>query len=402
MIRLGLALAAAFVTASLSAAAPPAQSEIKLLDGKTVKGTVLALSVKEVKVKVGEEEKTLSADTVIGIDLQPPSRPLPPTVKHLQVRLNDGTLFRCQAFALVGPNATLRLFGGQALTIPVANIHWILCDAQDEANRAEFEELLHKKTIQDRVRLQSKADAKIINTLEGFVGDADAKGATVRFKLENDAYDLSISRIRGIIYVRNNIDPKAFNVVCKVYDQFQNAIVVEKLDATEDGFKATTPTGVTIEYPRALVQRLDLSMGKLAYLSDLDPTRVEEQPLLADIWKYRRDKNLEGGQISVGRKTYAKGLTVHSRTVLEYDVTGYNLFRCIVGIDDAVSGPSHAVVRIEADGKEIWTSPVTGKDKPKELELKLGGATRLRLTVEYGEDLDLGDHVVFAEARVTK
>ena len=38
----------------------------------------------------------------------------------------------------------------------------------------------------------------------------------------------------------------------------------------------------------------------------------------------------------------------------------------------------------------------------RELDLKIAGVNKLRITVDYGQDLDLGDHVIFAEARVSK
>jgi len=401
MKRLMLSVVA--LASSPLAFAQPASSEVKLLDGSVVKGEVLSLSATEVKLKAGNTEQSLPLDQVISVDLQPPARNLPPNQKYLKIRLNDGSVFQCAAFGMKGPNAELRLFSGQSLMVPVHSLHWVLCEAQNRSHATEFEELLRVPAVQDRVLLLSR-DGAVINTFEGFVGAANADGTALSFKLGggSDQVELAMSRIRGIIYSRDLGRFASVSVACKLYDQYGNAIVAGKLEATENGFRVTTPVGVVLSYPWSLVQRLDLSMGKLAYLSDLEPTRVEEQPLLADIWKYRRDKNLEGGPISVGRKTYAKGLTVHSRTVLEYDVTGYNLFRCIVGIDDTVNGPAHAVVRIEADGKELFSSAVTSKDKPRNLELKINGATRLRLIVDYGDDLDLGDHVVFAEARVTK
>src|SRR5205823_4689560 len=106
----------------------------------------------------------------------------------------------------------------------------------------------------------------------------------------------------------------------------------------------------------------------------------EETPILSDNYHFRRDKNLEGGAISLSYKTYAKGLAVHSRSVLEYDVKGFNVFRCVLGIDDGVKGYAHAIVRIDADDQEVFKEPVTNKDKPRDLNLKIAGANKLRIT----------------------
>jgi hypothetical protein len=279
----------------------------------------------------------------------------------------------------------------------------VLCEAQDEANRTEFMQLLAKKNAQDQLRLLSK-DGKSINTFEGFVGEADAAGEKVEFKSDGETLPVSLARVRGVIFSRKLEEPAA-KPVCRLFDGFQNVFMVASVKSSADGFQLQTPAGVSVDMGRTLVQRFDFSLGKIAYLSDLDPLRVEEAPILADLWHYRRDKNLEGGTLSLARKAYSKGLAVHSRTLLEYDVKGYETFRCMLGIDDSVTGPGNAVVRIEADGKEIFTTTVknvTKEDRPKEVELKIGGVNRLRLIVDYGDDLDLGDHVVFAEARVSK
>jgi hypothetical protein len=63
-------------------------------------------------------------------------------------------------------------------------------------------------------------------------------------------------------------------------------------------------------------------------------------------------------------------LALHSRTVLEYDVKGYSSFRAVLGLDDAMAGSAHAIVRIEADDKEVLKTTVSSKDnKPQELNL---------------------------------
>jgi hypothetical protein len=72
-------------------------------------------------------------------------------------------------------------------------------------------------------------------------------------------------------------------------------------------------------------------------------------------------------------------------------------------MDDGVARPGRAGVRIEGDGRELFSTLVAGGDRPKELEIKITGVRRLRLVVDRGDDDDeLGDHVSFGDARVTK
>jgi hypothetical protein len=389
---------------------PVGAAEVQTLSGASHKGEVVSITEAEVRIRVDSEIVIPTAE-IVSVDLAPPGRPLPAT-PYLVVRLTDGTQLKCQAFGLVGKTATARLFSGVTVHFPAAAIHWLLCEAHDDKNRAEFDELLLKKSNQDQLRLLSR-DGQAINLFEGFVGEADANAETVDFTPEAGAKTrVSMSRIRGILFARKP-EPGAPAGVCRLHDGFENAFVLHRIGTTSESFHLQSPAGLEFDLPRPLAQRFDFSLGKIAYLSDLDPVLLEETPILADLWKYRRDKNLEGEPLSLdhkvekpsakkGRKVYAKGLALHSRTVIDYEIKGFNVFRCVLGIDDRVSGPAHAVVRFEADGKPLFETPVTGKEDPRDIELKITGVSRLRIIVDYGDDLDLGDHVILAEARVMK
>jgi hypothetical protein len=403
MRRTGPLLSLLAATALLSAeppAAPAPTGEVRTLAGTAYKGEVRRVTDQEIQIATAEKEVVLPTADVIGVDLQGPKPP--PNLPFLLLKLNDGSLLRCQAVGLQGKTVTARLFTGAALEVPLTAVHYLLCEAQEEKNRQDLEALVTKRSPVDQLRLMSR-DGSAVNTFEGFLGEADAKGQTLQFKPEDgEQVNVALARVRGLVFSRK---PEALGgpAVARVVDVYQDVILATKVQTTPEGFQVTTPAGATLSLPRPLVQKFDFSLGKLAYLSDLDPLRVEEAPILADLWHYRRDKSLEGGPLSLGRKIYAKGLAVHSRTVLEYDVSGYNLFRCVVGIDDAVTGPAHAIVSVHGDGKELFSTAVSGKDKQaRDLELKVAGVQRLRLTVDYGEDLDLGDHVIFADARVMK
>ncbi len=405
-----LKLASEIVLALLVLQTPALHAaEFKTLSGQTHKGELVSIGENEVKLAVEGKELAVPLAELLAIELQPSSKPLP-SGPHQRLRLIDGTTLTCNSLELKGNEASVKLFSGQALKFPIASVHWLLTEAQDEKNRKEFEEQLARKASQDVLRLLSR-DGTAINAFEGFVGDADAAGENLDFKTGGNTVPVAMSRVRGIIFSRKPGE-NAPTPLCKVSDGFENHFAARKLTISGERFQLVTPTGLEIETPRASVARLDFSMGKVVYLSDLEPLSVDESFLLADLWHFRRDKNLEGGPISLGRKVYAKGIAVHSRTVIVYDVKGYNNLRCVLGIDDQVTGPAQAVVRFEADGNALpievdgkkAAHPLTLKSRaePQEIKVDLSGVTRLRITVDYGDDLDLGDHVLFADARVTK
>src|SRR5262249_39328142 len=163
---------------------------------------------------------------------------------------------------------------------------------------------------------------------------------------------IDLIRVHGLAFLRKtNPDAAA---TCKVHDVFRNVLAAAKVELADGGFVVTTPAGVKVAYPRTLVARLDYSQDKLAYLSDLEPVQVVEKSTLDRIENYRRDRNLDEGPLRLGGEKFAKGLAVHSRTELVYDIEGkFKEFKAVLGVDDLVGGDSQAVVRIEGDGREL-------------------------------------------------
>lgn len=375
--------------------------EILLSNGQTVRGQLRNISESAVVIQVGKEQVTKELKDVLQLSFNPDANKpgVAPNAPQTQVRLIDGTTLSSQSASFRGKQVECRLFNGQAVSFSLDSLHWILFTAQDPAARAELEQTLAKKPVQDVVLVLSR-DQKAINAFSGVVLGGDEKGAVLNFRLDEDIVPIDMARLRGIILARRS-DVKVTEAI-KIADRFGNVWMAKSLSWEKNKLLLSTMDGHRTELELNQVALVDFSQGRLAFLSDMEPLRVEEKPLLANIWRYRRDRNLAGGPISLGQRIYHKGLAVHSRTILEYHVEGYREFRCVLGIEDSISVPAKAIVRIEGDGRELFQATLTTTEKPRELALSIEGVRRLRLIVDYGDDLDLGDHVVFADARVLK
>src|SRR4029077_10649462 len=104
---------------------------------------------------------------------------------------------------------------------------------------------------------------------------------------------------------------------------------------------ATTPSGAKITIALPQVVKLDYSKGKLTYLSDFGPDKMKvvQTSTIDLIEPVRRDQNLNQKPITLGRKAYSKGLAIHARTEITFDLDGeYREFKSIFGIDDNVAG----------------------------------------------------------------
>ena len=174
----------------------------------------------------------------------------------------------------------------------------------------------------------------------------------------------------------------------------------------------TTPCGLELSAAPATVAKLDFSRGKIIFLSDLAPESVtftpyfgngKDLPLLARFYAPRSDKSLESGPLQLKGTQYAKGLALHSRTEIVYRLPGrFRRFKAIAGIDDGVRPAGHVELTIRGDDEVLWDRPLGGSDDPEPIDLDLTGVRRISILVDYGEKLDVADHLDLCEARITK
>ena len=165
--------------------------------------------------------------------------------------------------------------------------------------------------------------------------------------------------------------------------------------------------GGSVRYPSLKsLARLDYSKGKLAYLSDLEPIEKDQTSTEDLVFPFRRDRNLYGGPLRLNGVSYVKGLAIHSRTMLTYDIgSDYNEFRAMLGVDDVVRSengtPVSLRVIIEGDGRELFRGDVRDRDAPKPIAVDVKNIRRLKITVA-APLLDLGNQVDLCDARVSK
>jgi hypothetical protein len=383
---------------------PASAGEVRTIDGKVHLGDIASLEPTEVRLKIAEGDKLsiFALKDVISIDMGLSARPLT-RVPYLRVRLIDGSQLYCLTVNFTPKTMTLLLLSGQSLTVNFDQVHHLVCEAQDSASLAAFDALQADNPKSDMVRLRSKEGTSVEN-YEGLIVGSNDAGNRLQFKARglDNVSNIDVDRLRALYFQRSTLGTND-KAIARLTDSFGSTYTVTRYVWGDTWCDVTLQTGQDLKLLRSTIARFDLTPGKMAYLSDLEPSKVEETPILSELYHYRRDKNLEGGQLSVGRRVYTKGLSLHSRTVLEYPVAGYSSFRTVLGLDDAMTGSAHAVVRIEGDDRELLNTVISSREnKPQDVVLELKGVKVLRLIVDYGDDLDLGDHINFADARLVK
>lgn len=217
---------------------------------------------------------------------------------------------------------------------------------------------------------------------------------------------LPTSRVYGVVFGRDNgfaPDPLERPIVSIHYGARQP--LVGKLQ-TWNGTHCTLrmPEGCTARLPCAVVRYISIDSGRLAYLSELEPSTVRQVPALNRTKPWLRDRTPLGAGFVLGDRQYRRGLCVPPRTTLTYRLDGeFDVFEATVGVDSRTSRQAHAILRVLVDDHVVFDSEaMTAHDDPKSVSIELGEAKTLSLETDFGKNLDLGDHCVFADARLRK
>jgi hypothetical protein len=394
-----------FSLALLLAPSAPA-AELRTLSGKKFTGDLVALDGKEVTVRTAQGEVKVPVADVLALDLGGQPAPPPPADAHItDVELVDGSLFHCTAVAIKGKTAELSVPPNLTVKVPLSSLSYVLHDANDPKVQEQWKALVTPRGKRDLLVVKR---GERLASVEGTFGEAAASGETVAFeRASGQKVELPLAAAQGLLFAQRqegDIPP----TLCKVTDAGRNVLVAKSAALSGGGLTVTTVAGVRVEYPAlAGLAKLDFSKGKLAFLSDLEPVRVLEVSTDGWVAHYRRDKSLYGGQpIQFGAQAYDKGLTLHAKTVLEYDVGGdYKEFRAVLGVADATDAAvpdSHVRLTIEGDGRELFAAEVRRSDKPRPVALDVRGVRKLRITVASVELFDTGNQMSLADAKVSK
>lgn len=147
------------------------------------------------------------------------------------------------------------------------------------------------------------------------------------------------------------------------------------------------------------------------YLSDLMVADYRQVPYLEIPWKYRRNRNVQGGPLQAGGRIYAKGLGLHTAARLTYrldtkEIAGrYQRFVTTLAVDDVAEQQGSVIFRVylEQEGRwqQAYASPIIrGGDAPVPVSIELGQAKQIALVTDFADRGDQRDYANWLEARL--
>jgi len=387
-------------------------AELTTIKGDVVKGDVVSVSDKEVVLLQDGKRINQPLADVLKIDLREAGK-LPPGTPYSRIELTDGTILNCSKVSIKGKATALTTLAGATVEVPLSTLSNVLLKAQVDANRKDWTARVRAKRGKDVMVLFDGGKAANIDCTLG-EGTKDGDGIEYAIKVGEivKSGERKFTDLHGLIF-KSALPAGAPAVVCKLLDAFEDVVMVSSVGLKDGNVDVTTPAGARITYKAEQVTRLDYSKGKLDYLSDLDPVSTKSSSPLDEVGNEQRhiykDSNVGNpdlGDISLGTKTYKKGLTLRPQVELVYDLKGeYNEFSARVGIDDKVpiaEGPVELI--IDGDGRVLKTIKFSDKDARKfeDVKLNLKNVQRLRIEVKSAGRIDNIKHMALGDAKVSK
>jgi hypothetical protein len=210
------------------------------------------------------------------------------------------------------------------------------------------------------------------------------------------AFDPSLARVK-----------KAKGAYARVTTSDGSRVSVSAVSADGKTLEATPLVGGKLTLPLADVIAIDVLGGKATYLSDLKPKAVKEDAFGAVAWPWAADKSVKGNPLRLksdrGEEVFAKGLGLHSKTTLTYDLGGkYKRFEATVGLDAATGKRGAVDVTVLVDGQPTKLDGLTFAAGVKPLRIDVTKAKELVILIDFGPGGDVQDDVTFADARLVE
>ncbi len=275
---------------------------------------------------------------------------------------------------------------------------WFGSEAGAEEARAAFDRAIADRLPGKDVLLIEREGA--VSLVRGRVVSLGADGGTIR--LNRKEFDFKREGLVGIVFAAGVGHDTRVPALVRLADGTELPGRIVEADAHRFVFAPAFEGEV--EIPLAQIASVTFFSDRVTYLSTLSPVNEASSGVLHSSWPTRFDRNVINRTISLGGRSYERGIGMRADAAVEYDLGGgFETFAATIGIDDAVRPRGTVRFRVEGDGRELFDSGVvTGEDEAQRIAVDVRGVSRLTLMVGNADGLDLSDHADWADARLIK
>jgi len=322
--------------------------------------------------------------------------------------LTDGSLIAAASYQTEAGTIKAATTKMGILNLPSGSVDHVRFQTGPPVMEQRWQEMLDREITEDMLVIVS---GDTLDYLGGIV--RAVREQQVDFDLDGDVVPVRRGKVYGIRYYRPDRG-EAFEPMARLVDDSGSIWRIQKVVTSEaDGtLRADTPLGIRLTLPFEAVTRIEFAGSGRVFLSDLTADSVHWTPYfgrpgsvasLEKLYRPRQNATLDSVPIVLDGVPYEHGLTLHSRTEMTYRLTGpFERFQATAGIDDRVRPGGNVMLKILGDGRVVYQATIAGTHPAQKIDVSLKGVKTLTILVDFGSDLDVGDHLILAEARLLK
>jgi hypothetical protein len=320
------------------------------------------------------------------------------TTPAVTLRLEKGGQLNGKLLSMSEESLILQTPWANALEIPLLQVQGIVAKGAKSDVVERYEQSQKSAGVEDWTLLRAKDDslAEITGQLKGM------QRGQFQFAYDGEVRNLNAERLLALVLASHPPTPVQKSPYQVIQFRSGESLAGEWVGLKDRAIAFRTRSGQMLEIPQAQVKEISSRNGRLVYLSDVEPTTLEHVPYFGRTVSYKRDETLLGEPLIMKGKTYSKGLAVPSRTLITYDLdAAFASFKSLLGFEESAKELGRVDCRILGDGKELLTvKDLRSTEDPKEIDVPVGGVRQLTLEVDFGEDQDVGDRVIWAMPRL--
>jgi hypothetical protein len=438
-------MAFASVIVLMALAAPDFQ--LQTAEGETHYGRLVEVSTGQISLQTQQGKVTVPLENLTDVT---PVAELAPAAENaaqatVWVELVDGSRLAATAYRVAKGRATMTLVGGQTAQLATTAIRGVrllpAADApeakgpasgdrpSDEApedsppkpaaaatrpasaagsttaerdEAADWARILDADSAGDLIVIRKKG---ALDYQSGVLGDVT--DTTVGFKLDDEQISVKRSKVAGLVYY-HAAGKKLPASHGQLVDRSGSRLEIAEVSLDSGTINLTTPAGFRATVP---LDRLAALTGRVQYLSDLEPVSAKWHPLVAAagqppaaeaFFRPRRDEAVDGGDLRLDGKSFAKGLSLYSRTEVVYRLPPgqFKRLKALAGIDDRARPVGNARLEVWGDQRKLFETDLRGDRPPVAVDVDLTGVSRLRIVADFGDEAEVMDVVDLCDARI--
>jgi len=393
------------ITSAWLLAADPAVFSARTVDGRQLRGVLSAWSGEALTLDSGESRQTIPLSELTELASAAAGEPAGGD-GAIRVALVDGSMVAASSFAIGAESATLYALGSRQFELPAAAVEHVRFRPIAPPLEKQWQAILRAETDQDMLVLGKE---HALDYLRGVVRSVDDQ--TIEFQVEGETLPVKRDKVAAIRFYRP-ARPASGAVLARLHDAKGSLWAVHSARLSAGRLDCRTPAGLAFEIPLESICRIEFAAEMLVYLSDLEPHShtwtpyfgmAAEMPALARFFRPRRNTTLYSAPLVLDGVEHRHGLALHSRTELTYRLgEPFRRLQALAGIDDRLRPRGSVHLEILGDGRVLFAGDVLGTEPARPIEADLAGVVELKILVDFGADLDIGDHLILAEAKLLK